>query len=228
MFCESHRKALSEAVLVGGRLPVETEAHLALCAGCREAFADERALLRRIDAGVSSMVVLETPASLIPGVRERIAGRADSRSGWRRVRAYATAALAVGVIAISLGMRSKAPHAPWETPSASTLSALRKPTARPPVDDAPPAKARENLVIAEPRAAAGRPARRNRRPEVLISGDDQLGLEQYVASFRVVASGNKAMLKEEAASEIKPIEIAEMDVKRLSIEPLEAAIPSEF
>jgi len=220
MFCESHRKALSEAVLSGGRLPVEAEAHMALCRGCRETYADERALQRRIDAGVSSMVVLETPASLIPGVRERIAGLGDSRSGWRLVLAYATAALVLGVIAISLGMRGTAPHAPLETPSASSVPALRSPAATPPVDDAPRAKAREALAMARPRAAAGRPARLDRRPEVLISGDDRLGLEQYLASFRVVTSGNKALLKEEGGALIKPIEIAELDVKRLSIEPL--------
>ena len=220
MFCESHRKALSEAVLAGGRLPAEAEAHMALCAGCREAFADQRALLRRIDAGVSSMVVSEMPASLIPGVRERIAGLGDSRSGWRLVLGYLTAALVLGVIAISSGMRGKAPHATLETPSARIVSALRSPAATPPVDDAPRAKARETPAMGRPRAAAGRPARRNRPPEVLISGDDRLGLEQYVASFRVVASGNKATLKEEGGAEIKPIEIAELDVKRLSIEPL--------
>src|SRR5215831_12141657 len=215
MFCESHRKALSEAVLAGGRLPVEAEAHMALCAGCRQAFADERALLRRIEAGISSRVVLETPASLIPGVRERIAGLGDSRSGWRLVLGYATAALVLSVIAISLGMRGKTPHAPLKTPSASTVPALRSPAATP-----PRAKARETAAMARPRAVAGRPARRNGPPEVLISGDDRLGLERYVASFRVVASGTKATLKEEGGAEIKPIEIAELDVKRLSIEPL--------
>jgi len=220
MFCESHRRALSEAVLAGGRLPVEAEAHMALCTGCREAFADERALLRRIEAGISSRVVLETPASLIPGVRERIAGLGDSRSGWRLVLGYLTAALVLGVIAISLGMRGKVPHAPLETPSASTVSAFGSPAATPPDDDAPRAKARQTPAMARPPAAAGRPARRNRPPEVLISGDDRLGLEQYVASFRVAASGNKATLKEEGGAEIKPIEIAELDVKRLSIEPL--------
>jgi hypothetical protein len=207
-------------VLTGGRLPVEAETHMARCAGCREAFADERALLRRIEAGISSMVVLETPASLIPGVRERIAGLRDSRSGWRLVLAYATAAVVVGVIVISLGMRGKAPHAPLETPSASTVPALRTPAATPPVDEALRARPRETPAMDRPRDAASRPARRDSRPQVLISGDDRLGLEQYVASFRVVASRTKATLKEEGGAEIKPIEIAELDVKRLSIEPL--------
>src|SRR5262245_32652598 len=221
MFCEHHREAVCVAVWVGGRLPVEAEAHMALCADCREAFADERALLRQIDAAVSSMVVSEAPASLIPGLRERIAGLADSRSGWRLVLAYATAALVVGVIAISLGMRGRAPHPPWETPSAGTVSALPSPAAAPPGGDAARAKAPETLANGGPQAAASRPARRYRRPEVLISGDDRLGLERYVASFRVVARGNKATFKEEGGAEIKPIEIAELDVKRLSIEPLE-------
>lgn len=219
MFCESHRKALSEAALVGGRLPARMEAHLALCAGCREAFADEQALTRQIDAAVRCVVDSETPASLIPGVRERIAGLAESRSGWRLLLAYATAALVAGVIAISLGTRGKGPRAPLETPRASTWPVGEAPVA---VEGARRAKAPENFVVARPRPAAGRLERRSRRPEVLLSGDDQLGLDKYIASFRVTAGGSKAALNEETGPEIKPIEIAELDTKRLSIEPLES------
>jgi hypothetical protein len=222
MFCESHRKALNEAVLVGGRPPAACEAHLALCAGCREAFADEQALLRRIDAGVSSVMVSEMPASLIPGVRARVAGLAESRSGSRLVLAYATAAFAVGVFAVCLGMRGRAPRAQLEMPSVGSRSAGKSPTA-PPVAGEPRAKAQApgDRVISMPRAAASRPGLRHGQPQVLISGEDQLGLERYVASFRVAASGGKATLKEETAAEIKPLEIAELDVKRLSIEPLD-------
>jgi hypothetical protein len=57
---------------------------------------------------------------------------------------------------------------------------------------------------------------------VLISGEDQIGLDKYVASLREAAGANKAKLKEEVLPEIIPIEIAEMDTKRLSIEPLES------
>ena len=224
MFCEPHRKALREAVLAGGRLPGRTEAHLDRCAGCREALAEEQALLRRIDAGVGSLVVREMPASLIPGVRARITGAAESRSGWRLVVACAAAALAVGTVAVSVGMRGKAPRVQLETPGASTLPALKSPTATPPVADAyRKALPAERLVMAKPPVAAGRRARRNRQSDVLITGDEQRGLAQYIAAFREQASGNKATLKEEAGAEIKPLEIAELDVKRLAIEPLEGS-----
>jgi len=219
MFCEPHRKALSEAALVGARPPARIEAHLASCAACCQAFADEQALLRRIDAAVRSVAESETPASLIPGVRGRIADLAESRSNWRLVLGYATAALVAGVIATSFGMRGKGSQAPLGTPSAITRPAAEVPV---PAGNAPRGNARVNLLTAERRPAGGRLERRNKRPEVLISGDDRLGLDKYVASFRMSASGGKATLKEEAGPGIKPIEIVELDTARLSIDPLES------
>jgi hypothetical protein len=56
---------------------------------------------------------------------------------------------------------------------------------------------------------------------VLVSGEEQLGLERYAASLRNTATEPAASVKNDAVLEIKPLEIAGMDLKGLSIDPLE-------
>ena len=58
-------------------------------------------------------------------------------------------------------------------------------------------------------------------PEVLVSREEQLGLERYTVSLRNPTTDRPAMMKGDAILEIKPLEIAGMDLKRLSIDPLQ-------
>jgi hypothetical protein len=60
------------------------------------------------------------------------------------------------------------------------------------------------------------------QPEVLISADEQLGLQRFTASLKRVSANRPALVKAEATTEIAPLEIAGIDVRRLSIEPLES------
>ncbi len=59
------------------------------------------------------------------------------------------------------------------------------------------------------------------KPEVLVSAGEQLGLERYAASLRNTKAEAPAVIKGNAGPEIEPLQIARVDVKRLSIEPLE-------
>jgi hypothetical protein len=104
---------------------------------------------------------------------------------------------------------------------------------------------KENVVpevsssaVSEPNAAPGlselRPervaAKRNRspqrvtssvQPEVLVLPEEQLGLRRYAASLRATSAHSPVTVKN-ATPLIIPLEIARMDVKQLSIEPLES------
>jgi hypothetical protein len=222
MFCESYRKALSKVVLLGGRVQGENAAHLGMCASCRETLAEERALLQRIDSGLTSLVVSDAPASLIPGVRARIADGAKSRRAWRSVLVYVTAAVAIGAAAISL--RSKAPQVKLEAAIAEPSSAVTSPVTSSQLEKVLPYErsSQSRLKGRRRRASPDSWAARNTRPEVLVSAEDQLGLLRYTASLRTVARGNAVTLEEGSGPEIKPLEIAELDLKRLSIEPLES------
>ena len=223
MFCESYRKALSEVVLLGIRVHGETAAHLGMCASCRETLAEERALLQRIDGGLTSLVVSDAPASLIPAVRARIADGAKSRRAWS-VLAYVTAAVAIGAAAISFSLRSKAPQVKLETAIAEPSSAVTSQATSSQVEKvlSYERSSQSRLIVTRRRASPDSWAARKTRPDVLVSSDDQLGLQRYAASLRTVARRNAATLGEASGPEIKPLEIAELDLKRLSIEPLES------
>jgi hypothetical protein len=223
MFCESYRKALSEVVLLGIRVHGETAAHLGMCASCRETLAEERALLQRIDGGLTSLVVSDAPASLIPAVRARIADGAKSRRAWS-VLAYVTAAVAIGAAAISFSLRSKAPQVKLETAIAEPSSAVTSQATSSQVEKvlSYERSSQSRLIVTRRRASPDSWAARKTRPDVLVSADDQLGLQRYAASLRTVARRNAATLGEASGPEIKPLEIAELDLKRLSIEPLES------
>jgi len=223
MFCESYRKALSEVVLLGSRVHGETAAHLGMCASCRETLAEERALLQRIDGGLTSLVVSDAPVSLIPAVRARIADGAKSRRAWS-VLAYVTAAVAIGAAAISFSLRSKAPQVKLETAIAEPSSAVTSQATSSQVEKvlSYERSSQSRLIVTHRRASPDSWAARKTRPDVLVSADDQLGLQRYAASLRTVARRNAATLGEASGPEIKPLEIAELDLKRLSIEPLES------
>jgi len=223
MFCESYRKALSEIVLLGSRVHGEAAAHLGMCASCRETLAEERVLLQRIDGGLTSLVVSDAPASLIPAVRARIADGAKSRRAWS-VLAYVTAAVAIGAAAISFSLRSKAPQVKLETAIAEPSSAVTSQATSSQVEKvlSYERSSQSRLIVTRRRASPDSWAARKTRPDVLVSADDQLGLQRYAASLRTVARRNAATLGEASGPEIKPLEIAELDLKRLSIEPLES------
>ena len=59
-------------------------------------------------------------------------------------------------------------------------------------------------------------------PQVLVSAEEQLGLQRYTASLRSMTADRAANVKPEALLEIKHLEIAGVDLKGLSIDPLQS------
>ena len=59
-------------------------------------------------------------------------------------------------------------------------------------------------------------------PEVLVSSEEQFGLQRYAASLRKVMTDRTAIAKGDQALEIKPLEIAGMDLQGLAIDPLQS------
>jgi len=229
MFCEPYRKALSEAALAGERANGEAAAHLDNCAGCRRDFAQERELVQRIDAALGSLAAADVPASLVPGVRARIAAGTGSRAAfWLRPSFWpGAAALAVVLIGISFAARYKTPQPGRVAPARASSPAVPSPA---PEALAAPAKPggllpperfsqREGTSAGSTRRTQR--SERNAGAEILISVDDRLGLERYAASLRTAAARTAATVKEEDGAGIKPLEIAQLEARQLSIEPLD-------
>jgi anti-sigma factor RsiW len=219
MFCESWRETLSAAAVSGEALPREAQAHLAACASCRAALADEQQLFALMDSGLRSIANIETPASLLPKVRAQIAEPPPVKTWWIPVLAFATTAVAlVAVVIFSHVSRTKEQSAtavvsPEEIRRANRASVPPIQTAETPV----PLQNRKgntpvHKVVAQP------------SPDIIVSTDEQTSLQTYLSRFRARAGNSVAlvMAKTEPTAEIKPLEISEIKMPQLTIEQLQA------
>jgi len=200
------------------RLPAEVQGHLAACASCRDSFSDEKALFDRIGAEVRSSVNAEMPASLLPRVRQRIAAAPAAEICRVPGLAYVAWGLAIGALALSFAVRTKVRSAKPE-PSASGVSS--------PGPNEPGASEKESgsgqmLTAIYKKERRAPQVISKAAPEVLVSGEEQLGLRRYAASLRNTATDRTASAKSDAVLEIEPLEIAGMDLKGLSIDPLQS------
>jgi hypothetical protein len=100
MPCEHYQNALIEAAASSTAPQGELRAHLAACAACRTAFAQEQSLFSSIDTGIRATANAEVPASLLPRVRARLADEAAPRRMWPQplIFAAASAALAFTIL----------------------------------------------------------------------------------------------------------------------------------
>ena len=217
MFCEPYREALSEAALRDDRLPAEVQAHLASCKSCRESFREEQALFALIDREVRTRASLEVPASLLARVRQEIAASPAGRT-WRvSVLTYVASGLAIGAITLLFAVRTKVPSVkPESSGGVSSLTANEPSTAR---KQRGPGKV---FVGTSKKNSKAPLAVLNAEPEVLVSAEEERGLQRYAASLRSTKAVAPAVIKSNAGAEIEPLQIASVDLKRLSIDPLES------
>jgi len=221
MFCESYRTVLSEAAARGERLPGAVETHLAACAACRAAFAEEQALFSLIDGGLRSVANAEVPASLLPRVRAGIPERPAAAVSRVPVWAFAAASLLlITGVAYKLVLTLLLP-----VPTQSTATAT-------PADASPlsassvPSPQIESVLPPLPAPKVGTAPTRERatplEPEVLISGEEETNLRRYLNLLQARNVNHAAPQAIPGGAEIQPLEIAQIELPRLTIEPLES------
>ena len=224
MFCESYRQKLIHSLAAGEPLSPDLAKHLASCIACSSAFAQERTLLAAIEYSLGVAVNLPAPPSLVPRVRAQIA--ADlAKASWRApVLALATLSLIAAVVAIW-------PEFHWR--STPDDSGGKNPSVASAVRSADNRGAIESLVHStQParQAASGLPkvvtshSKVRSAVEVLVSREEQAGLERYAARLRASPLENTARsaVTNDSPLRIQPLEIAAMDFRQLSIEFLES------
>ena len=224
MFCESYRKVLMEAAGFGKALPRRLEEHLAGCECCRAAFADEQALFRSIDGALEAAANAEIPGSLLPRVRMQVAS--DSTKAYRRVPvlAFVTGGLVIGAIMLSSSSlrHSAVSRSTGKEPAAPSIQSAvsREPTGL----SIQPSPRPEPLVSRRERSVVDRVALRS-EPEVLVSSEEAAGLRRYADLLRAksLETSNRAAAISDAPFEIKPLEIAELNLRQLTIQPLEGS-----
>ncbi len=226
MFCESYRQPLMDAAASGESLNRALATHVADCEGCSAAFAEERALFAAIEDSLGVRSNAPAPPSLVPRVRAQIAA-SPTKTTWRiPVLAFATLGLVTGVVAISPAFhwhstpddsKGKSPAMASTVQSADSREATGSLVqSAPPVKQFPPRL--EKIVLSRSKVRSD--------VEVQVSAEEQAGLEHYSARLRARSLENSARalgaVESDLAFNIRPLEIAAMDVRQLTIEPLES------
>src|SRR5207245_5867829 len=188
----------------------------------------KQALFRSIDGALQAATNTEIPASLLPRVRMQVA--LDSTKVNRRlpVLAFVTGGLVIGAIALSSSSlrHSAVSHSTAKEPAAPSIqSAVRQPTGlsvetssiQVSPTPARPVARRERFIL-------DRAAQRS-EPEVLVSSEEEAGLRRYADLLRAKSfeAANRAAATDDAQLEIKPLEIAELGLRQLTIQPLEGS-----
>ena len=226
MPCEHYKDALIEAAATGIEPQGELRSHLAACALCRAAFAEERALFSSLDAGLHVAANSEVPASLLPRVRARIAEETTATRSWATAwfALAGAAAMVVAFIAVQTVRRANVEQKPVETTKYSSLPApLIPPRQSENPIDVPPVR---GTSVPQPRVTATKGsealASRNTVPEVLVPRDQEVLMVRYAeqwsrrrrAPLLAENSGDTAL----SPMEVAPIQIAPLDVKLLAEE----------
>lgn len=218
MFCKSYRATLNGAVLSGEPLPADAESHLAVCTSCRREFSVEKTLFGLIDAEVRTRVNAAAPASLLPRIRQQIAAAPAAGTGGMPVLAYVTTGLVIGAIVLSFAVRTKV----FSVKPEHSARGAASPVANEPNASQRASRSGQMLLATRKRDQRPRQVAVKVMPEVLVANEEQLGLQRYAASLRNVMTDRAATMKSDAVLEIKPLEIAGMDLKGLSIDPLQS------
>ena len=228
MLCESYRRPLIDSLAAGEPLSGELAKHLAGCDVCSTAFAREQALYVAMDYSLAVSANAPVPPSLVPRVQKQIAARLD-KAFWRSpILTFATLALVAGATALSpvLHWRSVRSFSGPENHQAALPKvqfADNHEATRSPVQPAPlvkrysPTSKPGSVVLSHTKVRAS--------TEVLVSPEEQAGLERYAVGLRGKALENgarAASVTNDTAFKIEPLQIAAMDQQQLTIEPLES------
>ncbi len=222
MPCERYQNALIEAAASSTAPQGELRAHLAACAACRTAFAQEQSLFSSMDEGLRATANADVPASLLPRVRVRLADEAAPRRMWTQPMIFAAASVALA-LAIFLVVR---PHHTRPDNQA-------KQTAQIPVSETPATNARgQNSGPATQIVSSNvnnsqtpghstflRPVASS-QPEVLVPPDEREAFSRFVITVQEHGDVAAALLapspkKQDALVTVEPLQIADLEVKPL-------------
>lgn len=226
MPCEHYKDALIEAAASAAPPSEELGAHLAVCASCCEALAQEQSLFAAIDSGLHAAANAEVPPSLLPRVRVELDEVTLAHSRWTsNWFALGSAAVAAAALLLFVTIHHSNPRTPPTNLTANRTSASQiLPAAQGTLSSAsskegnsipkPPVSIARNLGQSEDLAS------RKPTPEILVPRDQEVLLASYAHQWdsRKHAPLVAAKADQGAVSllEVAPIQITELDVKPLA------------
>jgi hypothetical protein len=222
MPCENYQDALNSAA-AGAPATRALRSHLASCAACRAALAEEQALVASINAGlctVDNAREVEVPPSLISSVRARLAAEPapqGSSFSWTLAGACAAAVLLIAVISAELVRQPARQRQP-------SISAGTQPPI-PPVPsregaagspDAPPLRTAPRFPSTTPTAAAASVA-----PAVLVPPDEREAFAHFLTAVETQSTLATALAKPDPAPGDAPSPVHSIAIAALEVKPLE-------
>jgi hypothetical protein len=222
MACEHYQNAIIEAAASGAAPQGELRAHLAACAACRTAFAQEQSLFSSMDEGLRAAANADVPASLLPRVRAHLADEAAPRRMWTQPLIFAAASVILA-LAIFLFVR----------PYHSRPDNHAKQTPQIPVSETPETNARGHNSGPATQIVSSN-VNNSRTPghstllrtvtssqsEVLVPPDEREAFFSFVFTVQQRREVAAALLapspkKQDALVTVEPLQIADLEVKPL-------------
>lgn len=224
MFCESYERSLKDAAVSGELTPTLSD-HLAVCASCRSAFAEEQSIYAAIDSSLHTVANAEVPTTLIPRVHVALNNELI-RQNTSRFWLVAAASLLVAGVFIGIYLRPHGTSSPTvatrnapnrDTPPAPTISSVVNP---------PSPGGVSTLQHGHTMGAVRHQASGASSVEVIVEPQEAAALLRYEARLRQRAEPKPQTLLAKAIElpvGIQPLEIAEMEVGDLKIPALAKA-----
>jgi hypothetical protein len=225
MLCERHKNAVIEAAANDAALSGELREHLAECASCRAAFAEEQSLFAAIDSGLHAAANVEVPTSLLPRVRARLDEAAASRLGWVRPLVFAFAGVALALVVALMarphraGRQEVAKQGPAGAPpsmaTAANTNREKTSSESTPIAAIPVNHSHTSRDSTSSHSAA------SSNPEVLVPPDEREGLALLVASLNEHRDLAAALLVHVPEKKDLSIDVERLQIDALEIKPLD-------
>jgi len=223
MNCERYKEKMVEALARGeGAVHGELAAHVRACGACREFCEAQVDLFGAIDFGVRVMVNETVPASLLPGLRARVAEDGVARQPRGFTWGVATFAV-VAVLAVSVCLLRRGPGNSSRVVDRSPVVAREVGGAhsvtprQPQVVAAAPIHARAQHEVAKARQVGAA------APQVLILPEEQAAFIRFVTDLPEEREAAVALTQPSTEAKDEAVEIALLQIDELDVKPLESS-----
>jgi anti-sigma factor RsiW len=226
MLCQHYKDSLMEAAASGAAPQGAVRAHLAECASCREAFAQEQSLFGAIDSGLHTAANAEVPPSLLPRVRARLDETATvARFRWVQPLIFASSSLALLFVFFLVAL----PHRTGSDDRAKRAPVVSVPmTTEPSISGKIPPKDTQTVTAAASHSHASRNSTivhsaASSNPEVLVPPDERKVLARFVARLNERSDLATALFARAPEKKDALIVVERLQIAALEIKPLEGA-----
>ena len=223
MSCEVYRDKLIDGLASGASsLDGDMAGHLRTCAECKKFYEAQVHLFGAIDSGVRVMVNEEVPASLLLGVRARVAENGTPRRSWNLGWGLAAlAAAAVVVMSIGLPRRGSETTGKVAGRAPAVSKGMNEVPRIAPVPLQAAGTAPKHLTMGAKRVAVSEDG--EVRPEVLVLAEERAAFVRFVTDLPEERDVAVALTRPAADGKDAAVEIALLQIDELDVKPLESS-----